>query len=104
MRILKAWMAHTDEAVDHYYLAQEHAVKTYAYSEVCYLLGCAYWHLEDWPQAERYLELAMALRTRIVEFQTEAGAGSWKAMVQLAAPASIWYSATRSRSAIASSR
>jgi len=138
MRILKAWMAGTDEAVDHYYLAQEHAVigqhatalrlvkqaikryqgrvrpdfegalccagmryalhlgrykeavrlgqhavKTYAYSEVCYLLGCAYWHLEDWPQAERYLELAMAVRTRVAEYQMEAGAASWKPLMQL---------------------
>jgi glycosyltransferase involved in cell wall biosynthesis/Flp pilus assembly protein TadD len=60
-----------------------HGTKVYAYSEICYVLGCAYWHLEDYPQAERYLELAMALRSRVAEYQMEAGAGSWKALGQL---------------------
>ena len=60
------------------------ATKIYAYSELSYLLGSAYLRLENFPQAERYLELAMAIRSRIAEFQTEAGSGSWKAMVQLA--------------------
>ncbi|HZQ97649.1 MAG TPA: tetratricopeptide repeat protein [Chloroflexota bacterium] len=59
------------------------AVRVYAYSELCYLLGCAYQRLENFAQAERYLELAMAIRSRVAEFQTEAGTGSWKAMIQL---------------------
>lgn len=61
----------------------QRAVKHYAFSEVCYLLGCAYRLVDDLPQAERYLELAIALRSRFAEFQMEAGTGSWKATIEL---------------------
>jgi glycosyltransferase involved in cell wall biosynthesis/lipoprotein NlpI len=59
------------------------AMAEYAYSELCYMLGRAYAALGDRQQAERYFRLAIALRGRVAEFQIEAGAGSWKAMVEL---------------------
>jgi tetratricopeptide (TPR) repeat protein len=59
------------------------SVSAYAYSELCYTLGRAYAALNDRAQAERYFRLAIALRGRLAEFQKEAGAGSWKAMIDL---------------------
>jgi tetratricopeptide (TPR) repeat protein len=59
------------------------SVSSYAYSELCYTLGRAYAALGDAAQAERYFRLAIALRGRAAEFQKEAGAGSWKAMIEL---------------------
>jgi tetratricopeptide (TPR) repeat protein len=59
------------------------SVRAYAYSELCYLLGCAYARLGDRVQAERFLQLAITLRGRAAEFQSEVGAGSWKATIEL---------------------
>lgn len=58
-------------------------VASYAYSELCFELGLAHCTLQDYPQAERFLRLAISLRGRLAEFQSEVGAGSWKAMIQL---------------------
>ena len=60
------------------------AVTSYAYSELCYVLGLAFYQLGDQPQAERFLRLAIRLRGRAAEYQSDAGAGSWKPMIQLA--------------------
>lgn len=59
------------------------AMRLYAFSEVSYLLGIAYRVEKNLGQAERYFELAIALRSRFAEYQMEAGTGSWKALIQL---------------------
>lgn len=58
-------------------------VKAYAYSELCFELGLTYFSVKEYVQAERFLRLAISLRGRLAEYQTEAGTGSWKAMIQL---------------------
>lgn len=61
----------------------ELGVRDYAYSDLCFTLGCAHGQTGNLVQAERFLNLAMALRDRATEFQVDAGSGSWKALVEL---------------------
>jgi glycosyltransferase involved in cell wall biosynthesis len=61
------------------------AVSLYAYSELCFTLALAYTRLHDLDQAERFLRLAIRLRGRVAQYQSDAGTGSWKAMIQLGA-------------------
>lgn len=138
MRILKTSIRESGDAIDYFYLAQEHSavgqrrtalrlvklalkkfggrmrldfegalycagmryalamnkpeeaerlgrlgMQVYAYSEMCYLTGAAYLKQEKWAEAEHHFELALQLRHRVAEYQTEAGTGSWKALIQL---------------------
>ena len=69
------------------------AIRVYAYSELCYWLGLAYVETGELAQADRFLRLALSLRDRVAEFQSEAGTGSWKALIQLGSVA--WLSGER---------
>ncbi len=55
----------------------------YAYSELAFTLGCACGQAGDLDRAERYFQLAIALRGRVTEYQVDAGTGSWKALIEL---------------------
>ncbi|MBM4416699.1 MAG: glycosyltransferase [Chloroflexi bacterium] len=55
----------------------------YAYSELAFTLGCACGRAGDLDRAERYFQLAIALRGRVTEYQVDAGTGSWKALIEL---------------------